>query len=788
MKPIRAQRSTARRRPVLVLAVALVAGLVAGGPAPLRAPSGATPAGDAGPAGSGSLVFVPNAGQSDPAVRFQAAGRAASLFFAADEVVVALPGDRPDAAARLLRVRFDGAGPRSLDGAARLPGVVNFLLGDDPAGWRTGLPAYGAVVYRELYGGIDLHYDGAGGQLESTFDVTPGADPGRIRWRYTGAESVRLDARGDLEIRLPGEPAAAVRERAPQAWQERAGQRVPVSASFDVAPDGTVGFALGAYDRSLALTIDPVIVFSTYLGGSIADQPWGLALDPQGNAYIAGYTASSNFPTLNAYQPNSGGQGDAFVSKFGPNGALIYSTYLGGNYIDYALAIAVDAQGSAYVVGWTGSSDFPVVNAYEPSYQGGWDGFVTKLAPSGQSLVYSTYLGGSGADNGAAIAVDAGGGAYVAGETQSTDFPLANAFQSQLGGSQDAFVTRLAPAGNALVYSSYLGGAFGGERGQGIAVNQAGEAHVTGFTTAGDFPTVNPFQGNLRGTWDVFVTKFSSAGNTLVYSTFLGGDDEEYVDIGQAIAVDAAGTAYVTGFTGSYFFPTLNAYQPFYGGQVDVFASKFDGAGQLLYSTFLGGDNSETGNAIAVDGAGRFYVAGLTISRNFPVVDPLQLSLRGFEDLFLTQFSADGATVSFSTYLGGGVSGREEYGATGVAVDSLGTIYVGGMSSTTDFPVVNAYQPGNMGSYDAVLVRIAGTALPTSTPGPTFTPSPTASATTTGTPTFTPTTTPTAGATASATDTATITPTAPPTSTPTATSTTAASLPRVYIPLAAWLP
>jgi hypothetical protein len=724
MKPIRAQRSTARRRPVLVLAVALVAGLVAGGPAPLRAPSGTTPDGDAGPAGSGSLVFVPNAGQSDSAVRFQAAGRAASLFFAADEVVVALPGDRPDAAARLLRVRFDGAGPRSLDGAARLPGVVNFLLGDDPAGWRTGLPAYGAVVYRELYGGIDLHYDGAGGQLESTFDVAPGADPGRIRWRYTGAESVRLDARGDLQIRLLGEPAAAVRERAPQAWQERAGQRVPVSASFDVAPDGTVGFALGAYDRSLALTIDPVIVFSTYLGGSIADQPWGLALDPQGNAYIAGYTASSNFPTLNAYQPNSGGQGDAFVSKFGPNGALIYSTYLGGNYIDYALAIAVDA----------------------------------------------------------------GGGAYVAGETQSTDFPLANAFQSQLGGSQDAFVTRLAPAGNALVYSSYLGGAFGGERGQGIAVNQAGEAHVTGFTTAGDFPTVNPFQGNLRGTWDVFVTKFSSAGNTLVYSTFLGGDDEEYVDIGQAIAVDAAGTAYVTGFTGSYLFPTLNPYQPLYGGQVDAFVSKFGGTGQLLYSTFLGGENSETGNAIAVDGAGRFYIAGLTISDNFPVVDPLQSFLRGFEDLFLTQFSADGATLTFSTYLGGGVSGREEYGATGVAVDSLGTIYLGGMSSTTDFPVVNAYQPGNMGSYDAVVVRIAGTALPTSTPGPTFTPSPTASATTTGTPTFTPTTTPTAGATASATDTATITPTAPPTSTPTATSTTAASLPRVYIPLAAWLP
>jgi hypothetical protein len=522
------------------------------------------------------------------------------------------------------------------------------------------------------------------------------------------------------------------------------------------------------------------VVFSTYLGGSIADQAWSIAVDTQGNTYIAGYTASTNFPTLNAYQPTSAGQGDAFVAKFGPDGTLIYSTYLGGNYVDYALAIAVDEQGSAYVTGWTGSSDFPVVNAYQPSYQGGWDAFVTKLAPDGQSLVYSTYLGGSSAENGAAIVVDANGSAYVAGQTQSANFPLANAFQSQRGGSEDAFVTKLAPAGNALVYSTYLGGTYGGEQGYGIALDQAGEAHVTGWTTSANFPIVNPYQNHLRGGWDVFVTKFSSAGNTLVYSTFLGGSDEEYVDQGRAIAVDSAGTAYVTGFTGSYFFPTANAYQWVYAGQVDAFVSKFDSAGQLLYSTFLGGNNSDIGNGIVVDDAGTFSVAGLTLSDNFPVVDPLQPALNGYEDPFLTRFNADGLTLNNSTYLGGGTSGREEYGFTGMALGGQGNAYLVGQSSTTDFPVLNAYQPNNAGSYDAVVVRLEVMVLPTLTPGPTFTPSltATASATSLATTTSTPTLTPSPTVAASATSVATATPTATP----------GAALRRLYLPLALWLP
>jgi hypothetical protein len=449
------------------------------------------------------------------------------------------------------------------------------------------------------------------------------------------------------------------------------------------------------------------VVFSTYLGGSAADQAWAMAADAQGNSYIAGYTASSDFPTFNALQPASGGAGDAFVAKFGPRGELVYSTYLGGSNLDVALGIAVDGQGAVYVTGWTGSSNFPVVNAYQPSYHGGWDAFVVKLAPDGQSLVYSTFLGGASEENATAIAVDASGNAFVTGETQSTDFPLAGALQNQLGGSEDAFVAELAPGGDALVFSTYLGGALGGEKGLGIAVDAVGEAHVTGWTTAGDFPTANAFQANLHGGWDAFVTKLSPAGDALVYSTYLGGNDLEYVDEGLAITLDSEDIAHVAGFTGSTDFPVQNALQPFYGGQIDAFVTRFSKAGAVESSTYLGGSNSDVGYGVAMDGAAAFYLAGLTISDDYPVIDPIQPTLNGFEDALVSKLSAGATALDFSTYYGGGPSGREEWGATGVAIGAPGSIHLVGQTSTLDFPVLHAYQSFNRGSYDAFVVRIS---------------------------------------------------------------------------------
>ncbi|HET8647597.1 MAG TPA: SBBP repeat-containing protein [Vicinamibacteria bacterium] len=668
--------------------------------------------------------FEPNAGQAAPWARFLLRNRLGTSYFGPSEIVLA------SSAEGFVRVQFAGANPAPrIEASAALPGKVNYLLGNDPRRWRSGLSTYAGITYAQLYPGIDLAYTAEGRPLKGTYTVAPGADPARIRWRYEGAEA-RLDEAGRLHV-VSGE-GAVLSEDPPLAWQDVTGRRVPVSARYAFAPDGSVGFVLGAYDRRHALTIDPVITYSTFLGGSLFDIAWALAVDAAGNAYIAGHTASANFPTFQAYQPAAGGQGDAFVARFNPDGTLAYATYLGGDYLDYATDIAVDGQGNAYVTGMTGSTDFPILNAVQPTYGGGWDAFVTKLNPDGSALVYSTYLGGSDQENRinagvpGSITVDATGAVYVAGDTQSTNFPVVSAFQPTLRGSIDGFVTKLSAAGSAIVYSTYLGG----ERGEtvwDVAVDAGGSAVVTGDTTSLAFPTANAFQpqcaNSFAGCWDVFVTRFTPAGNALVFSTYLGGNDQEYVDRGVGVAVDSMGSAYVTGMTGSPNFPIRDAYQAVYGGQVDAFVARFGPGGSLASSTFLGGSNSEVGYDIAVQprpvvttGSRALnlplavYVSGLTISSNFPVADPIQGSLGGFEDGFVARFTGNVSTLLFSTYLGGS-NGREEYGLTGIGLDAAGNVYVAGGSEAGNYPVLNPHQAAPNGSYDAVITRIDTTRI-----------------------------------------------------------------------------
>jgi hypothetical protein len=654
--------------------------------------------------------FEPNAGQAGAEARFLLRTGTGTFFFAGSEVVMASSTASP------LRVRFLGADrDAALDGVEKRPGIVNSFVGSDPGRWHAGLQTYAELRYTNLYPGIALAYRADGRPLKGTYTVAPGADPGRIRWRYEGGEA-RLDEAGRLHVRT-GSGDATVTEEPPVAWQEIEGGRVPVRAGYAIDGDGGVGFVLGAYDRKRPLTIDPVIVYSTYLGGSIFDIAWSVAADAAGNAYIAGYAASANFPTVSPYQPSTGGQGDAFVAKFAPDGTPLYSTYLGGSYLDYASDIAVDIQGNGYVTGQTGSVDFPTKNALQPAYAGTWDAFVTKLNPTGSALVYSTYLGGSGEENyinagvSGAIAVDPRGAAYVTGSTQSADFPTQQPFQPSLKGSVDAFVAKIAPAGTSLVYSTFLGGT-GGETGWAIAVDR-GQAVVTGDTTSDTtFPTKNAFQPVCAPSefcWDAFATRFRADGKALVFSTYLGGNDVEYVDRGMGVAVDRFGSAYVTGMTGSSNFPMANAYQSVYGGQIDAFVTRFNRMGTLLSSTYLGGNNSDVGYAVAVDRPTAptpgVHVGGLTLSPNFPLVDPLQASLGAFEDAFVVKFNLAANDLLFSTYLGG-TTGREEYGATGIALDGQGNAYVAGGTEATDFPIEDAYQPTVHGSYDVFLTRI----------------------------------------------------------------------------------
>lgn len=379
------------------------------------------------------------------------------------------------------------------------------------------------------------------------------------------------------------------------------------------------------------------LVYSTYLGGIGEDIPFGIAVDADGNAYIAGRTGSPNFPTTpNAFQTVLRAKStNAFVTKVDSEGSLVFSTYLGGSGGEDGHGIAVDGKGNVYVTGATGSADFPTANPFQPNLRGQTDAFVTKFDPSGSALVYSTYLGGNGMDGGMGIAVDVSGNAYIAGITNSLDFPTADPIQATYGGGMwDAFVTKLDSSGSALVYSTYLGGSDLDE-GLAIAVDPDGSAYVTGWTASTDFPTENAFQPAKAGGYDAFVTKLNASGTTMTYSTYLGGSGDEY---GRGIAADTNGNAYIVGDTFSTDFPTQNPIQPALRGFSDAFVTQFDASGSaLVFSTYLGGSLGEEGFGIAADAEGNAYVVGLTISADFPTQNPFQPENGGFIDVFVTK-------------------------------------------------------------------------------------------------------------------------------------------------------
>ena len=601
------------------------------------------------------MHFERNQGQTSGQVRFLSRGSGYSLFLTGKaEAVLSLARPEEGSAGRdVVRLRPVGAASRpAVEGEDRLPGRSNYFIGNDPARWRQDVPLYGKVRYRDVYPGIDLVYHGRQRQLEYDFVVAPGADPGRIRLKVDGARGLSLDAEGNLVVKTRG---GEVIQHRPEVYQETAGGRRPVPGRYVLGRGRTVSFEVGSYDRTARLVIDPVLGYSTYLGGSRSflydgelEGGGSIAVDAAGNAYVVGHTEVSGFPTANPYQGSRAGDWDLFVTKLSPSGSeLVYSTFLGGSARDGGdtfppfhpsfLGIAVDASGSAYVSGWTESTDFPTRNAFQPELRGYIDGFVARLSPSGSELEYSTYLGGTGWEECRGIAVDASGSAYVSGGTISTDFPTRNAFQPELRGYIDGFVTRLSPSGSQLEYSTYLGGT-GPEGCMGIAVDASGHAYVTGDTGSTDFPTRNAFQPEMRGDFNGFVTKLSLSGSQLEYSTYLGGTSGEY---SLDIAVDASGHAYVTGWTSSTDFPTSNPFQASLRGAVDAFVTKLSAAGSdLAYSTYLGGSWADLGLGIAVDRAGSAHVTGETGSTNFPTSNPFQASLRDAVDAFVAKIVA----------------------------------------------------------------------------------------------------------------------------------------------------
>jgi uncharacterized protein (TIGR03437 family) len=649
------------------------------------------------------LVFEPNRGQADRRVRWLARGRGYGLFVTESEAVLALleGKGKPSSA---VRMRLAGSRRwRLSEGLEPTGGISNYFLGNDPKQWRTDIPHYRRVKFGGVYAGIDLVLYGNAGKLEYDLVVAPGADPGQIRLAYEGVKRIEVDAGGHLV--LTTETGAELRQQRPRVYQEIEGRNVEVAGVYEILDRRQVAIQVAFYDASRPLVIDPILAYSTYVGGKSGESGAGIAVDSTGAAYVTGSTSSTDFPTQSPYQAANRWGTDVFVTKLAPKGnALLYSTYVGGHDDDYGLGIAVDSAGAAYVTGFTYSTDFPTQSPYqEYRYQlmGKVDAFVTKLSPAGNTLAYSTYLGGSDNDVGHGIAVDGAGSAYVTGYTYSPDFPTQSPYQKsryRYVDKLDAFVTKLSPAGNTLVYSTYLGGSDNDE-GYGIAVDGAGSAYVTGYTHSTDFPTQSPYQATCRGISDAFVTKLTPAGNALVYSTYLGGSG---IDTGNGIAVDAAGSAYVTGGTQSTNFPTQSAYQAtFQGGTGDAFVTKLTPAGALVYSTYLGGSGSEGGSGIAVDGAGSAYVTGNTYSTNFPTQSPYH-TYRGESDAFVAKLSSAGNTLLYSTYLGG--SGNDV--GYGIAVDSAGAAYVTGSTDSDGFPTQSPYQTDRRGGSDAFISKL----------------------------------------------------------------------------------
>ncbi|MDQ6693681.1 MAG: SBBP repeat-containing protein [Chloroflexota bacterium] len=677
-----------------------------------------------------SFRFEPNRGQTDPSVLYVAHAEGSLLYFKPSEVAMSLPAQYENKSvppqpspARSVTLKFLQSSGASLSVAGPLASEVNYIVGSDPGKWLKKIPTYSTITYSHLYTGVDLRYEGISGkgaELKGTYTIAPGADPLAIRWLYQGAGAISLDSAGNLLVPAvgAGSSGTVITEHAPVAWQESAQGRVPVEAHYTTGSrDGSIGFALGSYDGSKTLTIDPALTYSTYLGGTIDDYGNDIATDGQGNAYVVGMTNSADFPTLNPIQANKFAQSDVFVSKFNADGTLAFSTYLGGQNIDAGYGIAVDPAGAIYITGQTSSNNFPVVNAYQPSPGLNEDVFVSKLSNNGQTLLYSTYLGGAGNEYAYGIAADSAGNAFVQGYTYSDTFPVRNAYQAARAGNFDAFVTRLntnAAGDGSLVYSTYLGGSgvdYGSGTGisavgHGVATNGTGKVYVTGSTYSDHFPSRNGYQPvrNPSAGSDVWVAALDTSASgdpSLLYASFLGGSNS---DAGRDVALDGAGNVYLTGNATSNDFPLRNSMgacttntQPF----VAKFNMSLSGDASLIYSTCFGATYTGEASGIVVSPAGEATIVGSNASSNWPLVNQIS-GWHGANDVILAKLSASGNSLIYSTFLGGA---SNDYGR-GIARDNNDYLYIAGQTQSTDYPTLNPFQAAQHGGGDAFATRI----------------------------------------------------------------------------------
>ena len=691
------------------------------------------------------LTFEANRGQTDPAVKFLSRGNGYTTFLTTGGMVLSLrpsqqasdanEPNKTQAPAVILQFTLEGANPNAVVvGEDPQPGRVNYFIGNNPEQWHTNVPTYGRIRSKNVYPGIDLVYYGNHHQLEYDFEVSPGANPNLIQFGVKGAFQIRIDSSGGLVLETRN---GDLHFNSPVVYQESNGQRIPARGQYVLRDSTHVGFQMSLYQHDKPLVIDPVLVYGTYLGGSGNDVAQGIAVDATGCVYIAGYTDSADFPsaTLGSIPP---GVRHAFVAKLDATGSnLVYADYLGGNGQDYGYALTLDELDDVYVTGRTDSNDFPVVNPFQGTYPGGWfNAFLTKISPNGSSLLYSTYLGGNGFETPSSIAVDNTGDMVVGGTTTSTNFPVANAYQSVVNPNQGGvygtygFLTKFTADGSSLVYSTYFGGSSNVVLNcsgtpcwpepdnivSGVALDSSGNAYAAGLTNTYNFPVTTgayittdsiPYDSPVG-----FLIKFTGFGN-LQYSTYFyesSGLDNSI----NAIAVDASGSAYITGAAfsdGTFPITSTSICDPaVYGPACSYgFVTKFDPTGSTLsYSTFLGPDNYFGPTSILVDANGDAFVSGASTGGALGLVDAIEPYTNG-TDVVVAEIDPLGRSQLWVTYLGGDL---EDY-VGGMAFDSQSNLYIGGSTNSTDFPTTQStFQRMLAGGTDTFVVKIAPTSAP----------------------------------------------------------------------------
>lgn len=653
------------------------------------------------------FVFERNAGQASRGVRFVARRPGVDVFFWPDRVEFALK--QSVVALKFVNSRKQAA----LSGENKTNGASNYLIGGDPSGWITEVDHYQRVRYGQIYAGVDAVFYSTGSQLEYDLIVQPGADVSGIAFELEGARRIR-SRDGDVVVDFG---MGELRCKRPLVYQEIDRKRRLIEAGY-VLSGSHVRFKVAPYDRSKPLIIDPVLDYGTYLGGSGNEWGYAITTDAIGDAYVTGMTQSSNFPVKGGTQLMPGvSLGEVFVTKLRPDSTgIVYSTYIGGdgaegNSVGYVGGIAVNDSGSAYVTGVTYSPNFPTTaNSFQPAFgthdvcgagpAAGYcgDAFVLKLNPAGDSLVYSSFLGGSNHDEGKALAIDADGDAYVLGITTSSDFPTTSGAFQRILQFEDAFISKISSDGSQLLYSTLLGGS-GYDLGLALAVDASGRAHVTGMTESDDFPTRYALQTKLGSPWDVFVAKLNPEGSDVEFSTLLGGVGTQEA---MGIALGSSGNIYLAGYTDSADYPVVNAFQPdFAGGGGNGFVTKLDPDGStILYSTFLGGNDAVSElDAIAVDSSGAAYVAGSGGS-DFPIVNSVR-SYAGGADIVLTKLTPDGTGVYFSSFFGG--TGYDL--ASAITLDRQDRLLLTGLTTSPNMPTASGFQRSVAGGSDAFVLR-----------------------------------------------------------------------------------